>query len=281
MKANNLSGRFFYFNPSSSDTTDARMIPMSNLTSLHMNDAGTSATNALAVTFEDSQVGDHTFILIYVTAGEGKKAIKNIVDVINSTQQIAVLADNSIKKSIISNVDWGTTPSLAEGAVGTFALSGSLTVAGAATFNGGIQRFVSLTETVDILVANSGIPHIIGPAVNGLASDSVFSLPTASAGLYYKFTYVGGESGADTQDFTLDTGSDTNFFIGGVSQFDTNLGSFASEPDVVLSDNDSNSKITVLIPAVGTYVEVFCDGTNWFISGIIMSADNTNPTFAD
>ena len=246
-----------------------------------MNDAGTSATNALAVTFEDSQVGDHTFILIYVTAGEGKKAIKNIVDVINSTQQIAVLADNSIKKSIISNVDWGTTPSLAEGAVGTFALSGSLTVAGAATFNGGIQRFVSLTETVDILVANSGIPHIIGPAVNGLASDAVFSLPTASAGLYYKFTYVGGEAGADTQDFTLDTGSDTNFFIGGVSQFDTNLGSFASEPDVVLSDNDSNSKITVLIPAVGTYVEVFCDGTNWFISGIIMSADNTNPTFAD
>lgn len=163
MKANNLSSRFFYFNPSSSDTTDARMFPMSHLTSLHINSGVGTGDEALAITFEDSEVGDHTFILIYVTAGEGKKAMKNIVDAINSTQQIAVLADNSIKKSIISNVNWGTTPSITEGSVGTFALSGGLTVAGNATVTSTIIAAGSIvlgseTQSVDAAAVSKAKP---------------------------------------------------------------------------------------------------------------------------
>ena len=47
------------------------------------------------------------------------------------------------------------------------------------------------------------------------------------------------------------------------------------------SDNGSNSIVNILTPNVGTWVEVYCDGTNWFLTGCVNSATNTAVTFAD
>ena len=135
--------------------------------------------------------------------------------------------------------------------------------------------FVKGTATVALTAAQSGRTIIVGPLAAGLAADATFSLPTAADGLFYRFVYVGGA--ADAQDFWLDTGSDTNFFIGGVIQHDIG----GEDGAAYHRDNGSNSIAKLLTPESGTWVEIFCDGTNWFLTGHIVSATNTAVVFAD
>ena len=139
--------------------------------------------------------------------------------------------------------------------------------------------FTKGTATGGITAAMSGRTIIVGPLAAGLAADSIFSLPTAADGLNYRFVYVGGA--ADAHDFQINTGSDTNFYIGGLSHYDTDTDDTDGLPDAVFSNNSSNSRVNVLTPGPGTYVEVYCDGTNWFVSGVAISATNTAVTFAD
>ena len=93
--------------------------------------------------------------------------------------------------------------------------------------------------------------------------------------MYFRLEYVGGA--ADAHDLLISTGSDTNFFIGGLLQHD-----IGGEDGAAYHPNlSSNSKVTILTPDAGTYVELFCDGTNWFINGYVNSATDTGVVFAD
>jgi hypothetical protein len=95
--------------------------------------------------------------------------------------------------------------------------------------------------------------------------------------LAYTFRYSG--VAADAQDWIIDTGSDTNFYLGGVVHLDTDAGLGGDEIVPVAGDGNSNSKLTVLVPDVGTEVSMICDGTNWHLTGRVVGA--TAPTFAD
>jgi hypothetical protein len=97
--------------------------------------------------------------------------------------------------------------------------------------------------------------------------DNTYTLPAPVAGSYFTFIYGGGA--ADATDFIVDTGSDTNFFIGGVAFHDTDDGAAS----VVFSNGSSNSKIQVNVPASAH------DGTNYQIWGTVVGA--TAPAFAD
>ena len=135
--------------------------------------------------------------------------------------------------------------------------------------------FVKVTATVTLNLADSGKVHIIGPLVAGLAADTIITLPSAEAGLMFEFHYVGGA--ADAQDFQLSTGSDTNFYIGGIHQHD-----IGGEDGAAYHPNlSSNSRINFLTPDAGTWAKVYCDGTNWFVTAFLSSATNTGVTFAD
>ena len=150
-------------------------------------------------------------------------------------------------------------------------------IGGTVTFSGGMKsNFVKGTATVSVTAAQSGKTFIVGPLAAGLAADTIFTLPTAADGLFYRFTYVGGA--ADAQDFQINTGSDTNFFIGGTIQHDigATADNIATHPNL-----SSNSRINILTPDAGTWFECFCDGTNWFYSGYVNSATNAAVTFAD
>lgn len=140
-------------------------------------------------------------------------------------------------------------------------------------FEGGRLVNIGDNTTYTALAANSGKPHVI-PDLTG---DLVISLPTAAADLDFEFIYAG--VAADVQDWQIDTGSDTNFFLGGVVHLDTDAGSAGDEVVPIASDGNSNSKLNVLVPHVGTRVRVICDGTNWYLSGQVVGA--TAPTFAD
>lgn len=134
---------------------------------------------------------------------------------------------------------------------------------------------VAVTDaaTYSVKDYNSGILHV----VPNLTADITISLPTAADGLVYEFWYAG--AAADAQDWLIDTGSDTNFFKGGLVHIDADAGSAGDEAVPVYADGNSNSKLTVLTPEVGTSVKLHCDGTNWYLNGQVVSA--TAPSLAD
>jgi hypothetical protein len=107
-----------------------------------------------------------------------------------------------------------------------------------------------------------------------LTADCTLSLPSVAAGLYYRFIYAGGAE--DAQDWTFDTGSDTNYFIGGLAGHDTDATIL-----YVFSDGANNSKVKIDTPNVGTWVEFYCDGTNWYISGTVHSSTDTHSAFSN
>lgn len=117
---------------------------------------------------------------------------------------------------------------------------------------------------------NSGLTHV----VPDLTASCTISLPDAEAGLEYTFMY--GGAAADAQNFIVDTGSDTNYFVGGVLHANTTASSASA---AVFSDGNSNSVLTVKVPAAGTSVKVMCDGTHWYLNGTVCAA--TVPTLGD
>lgn len=127
--------------------------------------------------------------------------------------------------------------------------------------------------TYTVLAADTGKTLIV-PDLTGTCT---FTLPAPAAGLVYKFVY-GGVS-ADGQNWVIDTGSNTNFYLGGLVHLDTDANSAGDEVVPKAGDGNSNSKLTVVTPDVGTSVSMVCDGTNWFLSGFVASA--TVPSFAD
>ncbi len=127
--------------------------------------------------------------------------------------------------------------------------------------------------TYTVLAANSGKTHILP----NLTADITIALPAVADGLEYSFWY--GGVAADAQDWALDTGSDTNYYVGGVAHLDTDAGSAGDEVVPVAGDGNSNSILNVLVPGPGTRVDLACNGTLWYVNGVVVGA--TAPTFAD
>jgi len=103
--------------------------------------------------------------------------------------------------------------------------------------------------------------------------DNTYTLPSPVGGS--TFTFVYGGAAADATDFIVDSGSDTNFFIGNVSFNDTDDGAAS----VVFADGNSNSKIQVNVPGSAVINIMAKDSTNWYLWGSVTGA--TAPVFAD
>ncbi len=123
--------------------------------------------------------------------------------------------------------------------------------------------------TYSVKEYNSGIVHI----VPDLTADCTISLPSPKKGLAYRFIYGGGAT--DTADWVFQSTSADNFFIGGVAWLTHGT------PDIepVFSDGNSNDFCRILVPTAGTWVEFYCDGTNWYVNG--QAVAGTTPAFAD
>lgn len=126
------------------------------------------------------------------------------------------------------------------------------------------------TTAYTVLADNSGLIHYMPD----LTADAVLTLPAPKAGLWFEFVYVGGA--ADAHDWQLNTGSNTNFYVGGVAH----LTDGTADIEAVYSDGDSNSKLNILTPEAGTKIRIESgNGTTWFVSGQVVGANA--PTFAD
>jgi|TARA_R100000353_G_scaffold40321_1_gene31994 hypothetical protein len=113
--------------------------------------------------------------------------------------------------------------------------------------------------------------------IEDVSADRVYSLPTSALerGLNYKFWYVGDD--ADGHDFSVDTGSTSNFIKGGVVFLDSDAS--GDNVELVESDGDSNRILKVDTPGAGTEFTMVCDGTKWYLNGQVVSV--TTPAFSD
>lgn len=145
------------------------------------------------------------------------------------------------------------------------------------TIDGQTNRdVVTVTDaaTYAVLAANSGKIHVIPDETQ----NCNINLPAEVAGLYYVFIYGGAAD--DAHDHTIDSEDNAKFFYGGVAFADTDAGAGADEINAgVYADGNSNSQITISNISTGTKVEFYCDGTHWYVTGIVFS--DTAPAFAD
>lgn len=138
----------------------------------------------------------------------------------------------------------------------------------------GSNSYVALTTgSSTISSSNTGKKHLVA----AISSNIDIILPAEAAGLNYKVIYI---SGADeTENITIGTEAAANYFIGNVKWHDIGASAAAVATDAVYSDGNSNSLFTMTNPCGGSYVELLCDGTHWYIWGDVVA--DTAPAFAD
>jgi len=123
-------------------------------------------------------------------------------------------------------------------------------------------------DTTLTATANSGRINVV-PAITG---NRTLTLPSPTAGIWFRFIY--GGAAEEAENLIFDTGSDTNFFIGGVVHLDSNADNVS-----VYSDGNSNSKLTLTDFGIFEINILAKDSTNWIIWGYQEGADV--PAFAD
>ncbi len=136
-------------------------------------------------------------------------------------------------------------------------------------FPGGDQTLmISLADAnTTILEANSSKVHLIP----NVSADRIYTLPPNAAGLYYEFwsTLVA----ADGHDVQIVADNAADFYKGTLRWLDTN----GTTQYVLLSPNGTNDHTLNIILPIGFHIKMYCDGTNWFITGTV-EADAT-PTW--
>ena len=129
---------------------------------------------------------------------------------------------------------------------------------------------VALTDADTSLTAtaNGGRINVV-PAIT---ADRTLTLPSPAAGVYFKFVY--GGAAEETENLIISTGSNTNFYIGGIIHLDSNADNVS-----VYSDGNSNSILTLTDFGLFEVNILAKDSTNWYIWGNQEGADA--PAFSD
>ena len=131
------------------------------------------------------------------------------------------------------------------------------------------DKYVAVADAnYTALVLNSGKTHVIA----NVSADRTITLPSPTAGLNFKF--ITSIVAADGHDWIFDTGSDTNFYLGGLVFLDTDTDVIAT----AAGNGTADSKLQVNLPDAGTTINFLGDGTHWLLDGHVNSA--TAPSWA-
>ena len=150
-----------------------------------------------------------------------------------------------------------------------------------------INKKVTIAEMVNALAAPVTLADAssttLTAATNGgrtnmvvdCSQNSTYVLPTPSAGLTFKFIYIGAATDASSHIFK--TAGNSIFFKGALQHNDNNQ--TGQTTNTVFSDGNSNSIITVALPEAYEITLVGVSSTVYAISGF--TAGDTPVTFAD
>lgn len=155
-----------------------------------------------------------------------------------------------------------------------FNVTGSTVAAGAITtltVGGVVQSpvFVPDATPYTVLAANSGKLHVILEQ----ASSITLNLPAIAAGLSYKF--IMGGVATEAQNWVI-VATTPSFLNGGIAW--TDLNDAESNLAVVYGNGTSHLTLTVTTPAAGTVIEIYSNGTEWFVHGDVIS--DSTPAFS-
>lgn len=127
------------------------------------------------------------------------------------------------------------------------------------------QAIINLADAnASISAANSGKTHVIA----NVSADRTFTLPAVEDGLRYKFVAEVGS--ADGHDWIFVANATANLFKGGVLMIDTDAGPATAA--LVAADQSDDDQLQINLPQGGTWLEMYCDGTYWIVSGVVLSA---------
>ena len=150
-----------------------------------------------------------------------------------------------------------------------------------------INKKVTIAEMVNALAAPVTLADASSTTLTAAANagrvnmvvdcsqNSTYVLPTPSAGLTFKFIYIGAATDASSHIFK--TAGNSIFFKGALQHNDNNQ--TGQTTNTVFSDGNSNSIITVAIPEAYEINLVGVSATVYAISGF--TAGDTPVTFAD
>ncbi len=128
--------------------------------------------------------------------------------------------------------------------------------------------FVPDATPYTVLAADSGKPHIILEQT----STITLNLPAIAAGLSYKF-FMGGVA-TEAQDWII-VATTPSFYNGGVVWLDSD--NVADNVAPVYGNGSSHLTFTAVTPEAGTVVEIYSNGTEWYVHGTVSSA--STPAF--
>lgn len=121
--------------------------------------------------------------------------------------------------------------------------------------------FVADATPYTVLAADSGKLHIILEQTNSIT----LNLPVIAAGLSYKF--VMGGVATEAQNWVI-VATTPSFYNGGVSWDDSNA---VASPVPVYGNGTSHLTLTATTPEAGTAIEIYSNGTEWFVCGAVFS----------
>jgi len=139
------------------------------------------------------------------------------------------------------------------------------------TISGGVIQapvFVADATPYTVLAADSGKLHIILEQTNSIT----LNLPVIAAGLSYKF--VMGGVATEAQNWVI-VATTPSFYNGGVTWDDSNA---VASPVPVYGNGTSHLTLTATTPEAGTAIEIYSNGTEWFVCGSVFSA--ATPAFS-
>jgi hypothetical protein len=208
----------------------------------------TPTAEALKTKFPDAEVGDYWELIIYNTGNGTTSLIENLtlaggsgVTIVGET----VIPQGASAKLMFRWTNIGSSEALDLYTSVSYPYS-------AIVFK---QKLVSITAaTYAPAATESGTTFLLNRAA-GIA----VTLPTPASGLYYKFINATAVSGDTTITATSDGVVAANIIFGPTFASDGTAAAVGAGEDVITIANANDTK--------GDYVELLCDGTNWFVVG--------------
>jgi len=282
--------------PASSDSIDALAVNLA----VRIQPGSTATFFAKSAVVWESDI-DQSFTLVAPTTNTGQLEIKaadsagNTVTTITNASQAAArtytIPDAGTNASFVMNAgassiagvktftdvtdsttkDTGSV--ILEGGLGVekaVNIGTTLGVTGVSTLAGVVQApvFVADATPYTVLAADSGKMHII---LEQTASITL-NLPVIAAGLSYKF--IMGGVATEAQNWII-VATTPSFYNGGIAW--TDLNDAESNLAVVYGNGSSHLTLTVTTPAAGTGIEIYSNGTEWFVHGTVIS--DSTPAF--
>ena len=146
------------------------------------------------------------------------------------------------------------------------------------------QRPEIITESKTIQTAETGELFLIN---YNEAANITLTLPSVQDGAYFRFQFMQALS-ATTGSVTISSADGAGSMKGTM----WNMGYSASSNDVPNSTNKDNSSTSIFFSGssllgnstiekthVGSYVDIYCDGSNWYASGVCIGGHLSQSVF--